>query len=260
MINSSKIILKNGHELHLINFDGYDSSYKKLLDEYLAFICEGTNDKTKLKRVKEIVSRYLKGKIGDPTKIAGWLAELFCHIYLNQKNYKPAFLFLNLEEQNSMKKGFDGFYIKKNKYYIYESKSTLPTENDKFHYDGLKVACNDIKSKIGGKKLNKQGDPIDPWSNAIHHFKNSSISGSKPILKQLDELKDRFFEDDFLNIEDCNIIPSSTIYLEDKYVEINKKELKEIINKNISYFKAKEIVLLCINKKSFNYIQDYLNE
>lgn len=147
MINSSKVNLQNNLELHIINFGDYDNSYKELLDKYLAYLCEGTNDTTKLKRVKQRINNYLEGKKNDPTKVAGWLAELYCHIYLTEKKFKPAFLFQNLEEQNSMKKGFDGFYIKKDEYFIYESKSNLPSDQTKCHNDGLRVAYNDLKKK-----------------------------------------------------------------------------------------------------------------
>lgn len=80
------------------------------------------------------------------------------------------------------------------------------------------------------------------------------------MLAQLDEIIDNFFENKFLKITDCNIIPSSTIYLNNKYHEIDKKTLKKLINDNSSYFMGKSNILLCINKKSFDYIHRYLNE
>ena len=40
MISSSKIKLTDNHELNLINFDGYDDTYKSKLDDYLVFICQ----------------------------------------------------------------------------------------------------------------------------------------------------------------------------------------------------------------------------
>lgn len=259
VINSSKVKLQDNLELHIINFSDYDDSYKELLDKYLAYLCEGTNDVKKLKRVKQRIRNYLDGKKNDPTKVAGWLAELYCHIYLTENKFKPAFLFQNLEEQNSMKKGFDGFYIKKDAYFIYESKSNLPSDKTKCHNEGLKVAYNDLKKKVEGKNISKNKKPIDPWTNALNHYKLSNIKKSKTLVAQLDEIIDNFFDSKFLQINDCNIIPSSTIYLDSKYHEIDKKALKKLINDNSSYFVAKNNILLCINKKSFDYIKDYLN-
>lgn len=101
-----------------------DGGFRKYMDKKLVKICKGKR-KIKLKTVKKEFIKYLESK-GKSTLLTGSVSEFFIHLFLNSQKFKQEFLYFNLEE-NSIKKGFDGYYTKDSKEWILESKSTTIT-------------------------------------------------------------------------------------------------------------------------------------
>ena len=92
----------------VINIDKIDKNLRKAIDENITYIWDGENGKIEIAK-KEIL-KFLNNKNSDEKKY-GAIAEFFIHFYLKLNGYQQASLFQNLEE-NSYKKGFDGYYIK----------------------------------------------------------------------------------------------------------------------------------------------------
>ena len=69
------------------------------------------------------------------------------------------------------------------------------------------------------------------------------------ILKLIKNLSISYEERENMTINSFNVIPCSTIYLLDNYHEINSTELEEKLTTLLSRYTAKNIAVLCINKK-----------
>ena len=110
---SSKMVLT------IIDIDDITEPIKEVLDKNFVLICEG-NSGSDLATVKTHVKNLFSTKQQD--WIMGATAEFFVHLYIRLTGYKQECLFLNLEE-NSIKKGFDGYYSKNNIEWLMESKA-----------------------------------------------------------------------------------------------------------------------------------------
>lgn len=116
-----------------------DKIQEQLANSVVA-ICEG-NEETDLETIKIRLKDYLQ-----PKKInqrMGAIAEFYIHLFLKSIGYKQEFLFLNLEE-NSIKKGFDGYYTYAEDEWILESKSGINIT----HKSKVQEAYNDLKKEI----------------------------------------------------------------------------------------------------------------
>jgi len=180
----------------------------------------------------------------------GSISEFFIHLFLRSKNYKQECLWSNLEE-NSMKKGFDGYYSFENKEWIVESKSGSINTKGISHHDKLEKAYNGLKKSIEGKSSN------NPWENAYYHASIPTVNTKESIVKKIESLSLRYMMSDFANINEFNIIPCSTIFFDDSIDE--EANEKEILLK-IDNFEYKELEIICISKKSINLFFDYLKE
>ena len=94
--------------LTIIDIENIDDATKAVLDENFVLICEG-NSGSELSTVKTRVKNLFSTKSQE--WIMGATAEFFVHLYIRLTGFKQECLFLNLEE-NSIKKGFDGYYSK----------------------------------------------------------------------------------------------------------------------------------------------------
>jgi len=253
-VNSNKLVF------HFINIGDYSEDFKSLVDSYIVSIYNSTYDADEILDVKNLIKKWFEGKKSDENKKAGYVAEFICHLYINQLNYEQHFLFENLEELGSMKKGFDGLYQKDDEMWLYESKSSLSTTLSANHNSNIGEAYRDIRDKVKGKKTNNMGDPITPWANAVHHANNAQVDDSKTLIDNLKELRKRFNRKDFENIENFNVIPSSTIFLEDRWKTIDNDDLVKKLTKLTVKYKYKNMNILCINKKSINSFIRYINE
>jgi len=242
---------------HFLNIGDYDDDFKKLIDTNISSICNGVLGDSDIDIIKIELKRWFVGK--DESKKCGFIAEFFCHLYMKQLNFEQHFLFRNLEETNSMKKGFDGVYRYQDEIWLYESKSSLHTTLNATHNSNIGEAFRDINKKLNGTKLDTHKNPIDPWTNAISHASLQQINPNKTLIVNLNEFKKRFFKNDFEDIKNFNVIPSSTIYLESNWKEILDSDLEDKLRKLTDNYVYKKMNVICINKKSFNDFTKYLD-
>ncbi|MCX6159057.1 MAG: hypothetical protein NTY74_13840 [Ignavibacteriae bacterium] len=243
--------LSSGNYLHLINIEEIDTKLETYIDESIAKICEGNTD-INLYTIKKRLIKFLTSKIGTNLEI-GAIAEFFTHLYLNEIGFKQEFLFLNLEEE-SIKKGFDGYYSYLNEEWIFESKSGSISTDKISHKNKIKEAYTDLKDKISGDVKN------NPWQNAYNHASHIDVDSSSNIRNNLKILSEEFTNDVTHDIDNFNIIPGSTIFLEGNWESINTTELEIEINKLILKFNFNKINVICVNKKSLSLFWDYLNK
>ncbi|SCY36716.1 hypothetical protein SAMN05192588_2512 [Nonlabens sp. Hel1_33_55] len=231
-----------------INIENIEDDFAEYIDDKLITICRGNRD-IKLSSVKTEFINYLEAK-GQSNLLQGSVSEFFIHLFLNSQDYKQEFLYFNLEE-NSMKKGFDGYYSKGDKDWILESKST--TQIDKTHKEIISIGYNGIKKKVEG--VDSQNNP---WENAYNHASLGAVATKNTLLKKLSALSELYTEKSFGEIKDFDLMISSTIFLEDSWNEINTDELKQEIIKYLEDKNYKSIIVICLNKKSTMHLLDYL--
>ena len=247
--NSERKDLGDENYLHIINIEEIDAKLASLIDDSIVKICQGNSD-TDLCIIKRRLIAFLTPKRGTTTEM-GAIAEFFGHLYLNTIGFKQEFLFLNLEEE-SIKKGFDGYYSLSNEEWIYESKSgSIATENIS-HRAKIKEAYDDLEKKISGDIKN------NPWQNAYLHANLIDVGSASNIRKNLKRLSEEFTRGEHHNISDFNVMPGSTLFLEGAWNCINSVDLEHKIKNLIKNFKFKKINILCVNKTSLNLFWDYL--
>lgn len=153
------------------------SDIREIIDEKFVVICEGRSG-SDLETVKKRVCNLFKTK--DKKWIRGAVAEFFVHLYLNILGLKQECLFLNLEE-NSIKKGFDGFYSDKEKNgWIMESKSGSVSSKSISHTGKVLEAMHDLENKVSGKD-----QAINPWRNAYSHASHIDVGCAATIRKKI---------------------------------------------------------------------------
>jgi len=253
-------IVKDKLTFHFINIEDYDEAFKSFINSKIVSIYDTTFDDKDIELVKIQIKEWLQEKSADENKKAGFIAEFVCHLYINHLNFEQHFLFTNLEEKGSMKKGFDGLYKLEDEMWIYESKSSISNTISANHNSNIGEAYRDVKAKLDGTKTNKSGNPISPWENAVHHAEIAKIKDNKTLIENLKEFRNRFLKKDFENMKNFNVIPSSTIFLEDRYSVIDNDDLKDKLEKLIKKYDYKKMNVLCINKRSVNDFIGYINE
>ena len=242
-------ILKNGSELRIIDIENIDTPLKNLLDEKFIKICEG-NVSINLNGVKQRVVNYLTPKIGKTLEM-GAIAEFFIHLHLNETGFEPQFLFFNLEE-NSIKKGFDGYYYHMSEEWILESKSGLSTTVGISHSNKVKESYSDLSNKLSGKTKN------NPWREAYNHASHIDVGADASVRTNIKKFSDAFDNKVFFKIDDFNIIPGSTIFLNGSWSATDCNALEIEIEDAISKFNFKKIKIICVTKKSLKLFWDYL--
>jgi hypothetical protein len=235
--------------LHMIDIEEIDAKLKALIDNNISEICYG-NPNRNIVVVKSRLKRFLKN---DQDHLKGAIAEFIAHVYLREIGFKQEFLFLNLEE-NSFKKGFDGFYSLQGKSWIFESKSGSINTRGISHSDKIGLAYNDLTRKISGKDKNNN----NPWENALNHANNIYINTDDKIKKEITKLSDNFELDIYSNIKNFNIIPGSTIFLEGNWKAIDNAKLELQIEKYFAKKEFKRLNVICINKNSVDLFLDYI--
>ncbi len=256
----SKIInVSNELSFHFLNLENYDDNIKKLIDENIASIWNGILGDNDIDFVKIEILGWFDGKDKDQKKQCGFIAEFFCHLYLKQLDFEQYFLFQNLEEKGSMKKGFDGLYQFEEEIWLYESKSSLPDTLNANHNSNVGEAYNDIVKKITGNKLDIRKNPISPWSNALNHASLIQVNSEKTLIENLNNFKKRFIKKDYEEIKNFNVIPSSSIFMEEKWTTINNDDLTKNLIKLTKNYNPKKMNIICINKKSITNFINYLS-
>jgi len=248
MFNAKSIKIGESEILHLINIKEITPKLKKFLDKSIGEICEGDNA-SDIKIVKKRLIKFLETKKDSETE-KGAVAEFFAHLFLRKYGFKQEFLFLNLEEE-SIKKGFDGYYSSENEEWIFESKSGSINTKGINHEKKIKEGYKDLQNKIAGKTKN------NPWQNAYSHASMIDVKSASSLRASLKKLSEDFTNKKFYKIKNFNIIPSSTIFLEGKWKDVpaqTKTTILELINK----FEYKKIHILCVHKNSLELFREYL--
>ncbi|MFL0171678.1 hypothetical protein, partial [Tenacibaculum maritimum] len=236
---------------YMVNIEEISDDLKNYIDKKLVSICY-PNSGFDLATIKKALLKFLKSKNTNKGKAStitiGYIAEFFNHLFLGNNGYIQEFSFFNLEE-NSMKKGFDGVYSYNSEYWLMESKSSK--KNEMTHDKNFSIAYNDLKGKISGKAKN------NPWLNAYSHIRAIN-SSNKTLIKKIESLSSSYINEKYDLIKNFNIIPCSTIILEDKWSEINIKETIKKFEEVVLKKEYKELVVICLNKKSLTHFKNYL--
>jgi len=239
-------------ELHIIDVPAINNNLEKLLDRFLVSICEGDSD-SELSLVKLRLRNFFEDKKKN-TKM-GSIAEFFVHLYLQSIGYKQEFLFFNLEE-GSIKKGFDGFFSKESNTFLLESKSGCITSEKMAHKDKLKSAYSDLDKYVAGKSEKGKNNP---WKNAYNHASHDDVGAENAIKDKLKKLRNMFDLGSFCKIDDFNIIPCSTIFLDGSW---NSAKTTEILTDHnfLSKFSGNTVKAICVTKTSLDMFFNYLGK
>lgn len=235
--------------VNILDIKEMNNDLSKFIDNYIVKICEGDSG-TNICIVKKRLIQFLKRK-EDSSIEMGAVAEFFIHLFLNSEDFKQECQFFNLEE-NSIKKGFDGYYSKGGKEWIMESKSGLINTIGISHPNKIKIAYDDLKEKISGNVSN------NPWQNAYNHASTIDVNTSKTIRNNIKKMSDKFSQGNFDEIINFNIIPTSTIFLNNEWRETDVQDLLKKIEEKIKKFKYKNIIIICITKISVKLLENYL--
>lgn len=246
--NFNKTKIDDKSVLFTINIDRLDENLINYIDEVIVELCKGKR-KVDISVLKKSLLQYLTDK-KDSNLFCGAISEFFVHLFLKAKGFKQAFLYLNLEE-NSIKKGFDGFYTKNNESWIVESKSGEITTLNISHIKKIKEAYTGVSNKISGRD-----NVNNPWNNAYNHA--FLVSSNKKLLEKINDLSNKYAAKIYDNPNNFNLIPCSTIILENEWKEIDIPHIMSKLKNFIPTIKYNKLVIVSINKKSLNHFINYL--
>lgn len=232
-------------KISVFDVDVITDEIKQFIDQNIHQICLG--EAGDLATIKLELRRRIE-RWGDQNKKIGSIAEFFVHLYLKYCGYKQECLFFNLEE-GSLKKGFDGLYSIGNEFWFVESKSGLISTSDITHASKIREAYNDLKAKI------TTGTSNNPWLNAYNHAR--VVNTKKKLRDNLKRLSDDFMNHRYQQIDDKNIIPCATLFLNDTWSPQNHEQIIQSI-RNISTLQGKNIHVICITQKSYDMFMQYL--
>lgn len=236
--------LDENRRICIITINDFNDQLYNNIDNYICKIWQGNIDEDidlVKKQILEFV--YVEGK-----KKIGAIAEFFIHLYLNMEGYDPLCLFQNLEE-NSFKKGFDGYFTANGEEWLVESKSTV--DNKIKHHSKISEAYNDLNNKVKGDT------PNNPWKNAFNHACNVNILVPEKVRKQLYDLAKEFTNGKYHSLAEYNIIPCSTKFLNTEEIEKSDFVHNTVLDK-INGFEFNKIIAICINNRAADLFIDYL--
>lgn len=250
-VSLNEFVINGNINLYVINVNENSQELSDYISKYIISICEGDSG-SQLANVKRDLLVFLNRKKDSTTRM-GAVAEFFVHLILNSYDYKQECLFLNLEE-NSIKKGFDGYYSKDNEEWIMESKSGMITTSNISHPLKIKEAYDDLKEKLRGNTIN------NPWKNAYNHASHIDVRTNKTIRTHIKAMSDNFSNSSFAEISEFNIIPASTIFLNNEWIDLDIPTLISEISTKINGFNYKNLKLICITKVAVEILQKILME
>lgn len=227
-----------------------NSDVQKFLDQNLISICEGKVSSSNIGIVKKRIKILFDGK-NDEWKM-GAIAEFFIHLYMSLTGYKQECIFFNLEE-NSIKKGFDGYYSFNDNQWIMESKAGSIKTKNICHKSKIKEAVNDLKDKFEGKAKN------NPWKNAYNHASHRDVGTHDSIRMSIKKLSNDYTLGLFHSLEDFNIIPCATIFLDTIWCPKDKDSILKEVKEAIKNTKYKEAHLICVTQGNIDIFKHYIN-
>ncbi len=207
-------------------------------------ICEGSAE-TDLETIKIKLKDYL-----EPKKIKhrrGAVAEFYIHLFLKSLGYKQNCLFLNLEE-NSIKKGFDGYYTYNGNEWIVESKSGV----DITHKSKINEAYRDLKKKLTTKEKN------NPWENAYNHAAHIAVSAEKTVIDKLKKLSNNYVKNIHLPLTEFNLMPCGTVFNHDASTKMIKDSIYDEIKLTIDSMEYKKICIIAISNRAYNAFFEFI--
>lgn len=179
----------------------------------------------------------------------GATAEFFQTIILRSLGFEQHHCYRNLEE-NSIKKGFDGLFVKDGEAWEFESKSSyLVSSHNNKHKGTIDKAYKGIKNMLSGNTTN------DPWENAINH--SVLAKSEETMIKRLIELSEGYQNNIFQKIDESNVILGSTIFTEN--LEKVEKDLTQIQN-YIQSHNAKSETIVIVNLTNIDLFIEVLGE
>ncbi|WP_026329579.1 hypothetical protein [Thiomicrorhabdus arctica] len=239
--------------IHIVDIKTVSKPLEDYLDAHFISICEGSSGSV-LSDVKQVVSEFLKTK-DERTKM-GATAEFFLHLYLISSGFKQECLFLNLEE-GSIKKGFDGYYSFNNEEFIMESKSGSSTTLTISHSGKIKEAYKDLSDNLSGRSVKSNNNP---WKNAYNHASHADVATDLNIRKNIKALSDNYDKSVFSEIKDFNVIPASTVFLQNIWKDDFSKDIIQKLIELSTKFEFKKLHVICITKTSLDLFQKYLDK
>lgn len=249
------LVINEKITLHVIDINCIDENLKAIIDKYIISIRKGQNSAWDINTTKKEILSFLETKsknegVTTNTQI-GAIAEFFIHLWLNVLNFKQECLFKNLEE-NSVKKGFDGYYSQNNEEWIVESKSGYSKTANICHSAKIDEAYNDLKNKIAGKTSN------NPWEEAYNHADLQAVNTNQQIKKHIEKYSIDFINKKFYKVDDFNIIPCSTIFYFEEWTPLAQEEILEELQSKIQMLNCNKMIAICVNKGSTELFFDYL--
>lgn len=217
---------------------------EQYITDNIVKICDGCAE-TDLPVIRLRLYDYLEPK--SPQQRHGAIAEFYIHLFLNLQGYKQEFLFLNLEE-NSIKKGFDGYYTYNGEQWIVESKSG----ENATHRGKIAEAYNDLEKKISTKSKN------NPWQNAYNHAAHYAVQAEHKIIQRLKALADNYAKDIHFPLTEFNLIPCGTIFDYNASDDTIKDEIYKQIIDLPDNMTAKKLCLIAISNRAYSSFLQYI--
>ena len=241
--------------LTIIDIENIGEAAKAVLDENFVSICEGDSG-SNLSTVKTRVRHLFSSK--NPEWIMGATAEIFIHLYIRLTGFKQECLFLNLEE-NSIKKGFDGYYSKDGLEWLMESKAGSIDSKDISHAGKVTLAMSDLSAKVSGRdKSGKKELPNNPWQEAYFHASQYDVGTASNIRKNIKELADDFTNGKFRSIEEFNTMPCGTVFLSGVWSQPDHDLIKGDIERISDKLKGKQVHAICVTHRSTELFIKYI--
>ena len=241
--------------LTIIDIENIDDGVKKIIDDNFVFICEG-NSGSNLSTVKTYVKTLFSTK--NQEWIMGAVAEFFVHLYIRLSGFKQECLFLNLEE-NSIKKGFDGYYSKDGMEWLMESKAGSITTKNVSHAGKVSLAMKNLSEKVSGRDRNgKKKTPNNPWHEAYAHASQYDVGAAENIRKNIKKLADDFTNGKFRSIDEFNTMPCGTVFLSGVWVPPDYARIQKDINNLSGKLKGKNIHAICVTQRSTELFVKYI--
>lgn len=229
---------------NVVVLDIDEEHIEEYVEKSIVSICEGDSD-TDISTVKLKVKDYLRSKTYNQRK--GAIAEFYIHLFFKELGYKQEFLFLNLEE-NSMKKGFDGYYTLNKEQWILESKSgeNIP------HVSKINEAYADLVVKLSSKAKN------NPWHNAYNHAANYAVCAEKDLIKRLKKLENDYVNGIHQPMNTYNLIPCGTVYGYNSIDEYQKDEICTEVISNIDNMQGKKVCIVAVSNRALKAFLKYV--
>lgn len=223
-----------------------EASVQNQIAENIVSICEG-NSETDLETIKIKLKDYLEPK-GIRIR-RGAIAEFYIHLFLKSLGYKQNCLFLNLEE-NSIKKGFDGYYVLQGNEWIVESKSGASTSTT--HKSKIEEAYSDLREKLTTKSRN------NPWENAYNHAAHVSVGASEAILVKLKKLSNDYVRNVHLPLTEFCLMPCGTVFNYDASSDTIKETIYNRIKDATDSMEYKKLCIMAISNRAYNAFLEFI--